>query len=131
MPFEAKVLAPSGSSPEASHNAFEDAAKGGVTVLEAPSGHLLSEGLASAFARTNRHPLWVRLGPEDRDPGTFLVSLVSAAQSLCGDMGRATLTLMRTRPGPVFGWPQLFSLLACELRDGMGGGGALVFENAH
>ena len=49
MPFEAKVLAPSGADPEALHGAFEDAAAGGVAVLEAPSGHVLAEGLASAL----------------------------------------------------------------------------------
>lgn len=131
MPFEPKALVPSGSGPEASHSAFEDAATGGVTVLEAPSGHMLTEGLASAFRRTGRNPLWLRLGPEDRDPGTFLVSLVTAAQRSSSDVGQATLKLMRARPGPVFGWPPLFAQLARELRDGMAGRGALVLEVAH
>jgi DNA-binding SARP family transcriptional activator len=131
MPFEAKALVPSGSDPEAFNNAFEDAAAGGVAVLEAPSGHMLTEGLASAFTRTGRHPLWLRLGPEDRDPGTFLVSLVTAAQRSGSGVGQATLRLMRARPGPVFGWPPLFAQLARELRDGMAGRGALVLEDAH
>jgi DNA-binding SARP family transcriptional activator len=131
MPFEAKALAPSGSDPEALHGAFEDAADGGVAVLEAPSGHVLAEGLASALARAGRDPLWLRLGPEDRDPGTFLVSLVSAAQRSGGGVGQATLEMMRARPGPVYGWPPLFAQLAHELRDGMAGRGALVLEDAH
>ena len=130
MPFEPKALVPSGSGPEASHSAFEDVAAGGVTVLEAPPGHVLTEGLASALTRMGRNPVWLRLGQEDRDPGTFLVSLVAAAQR-SGDVGEATLRLMRARPGPVFGWSPLFARLARELRDGLAGRGALVLENVH
>ena len=131
MPFEAKSLAPSGSDPEAMHSAFEDAATDGVAVLEAPSGHVLTEGLVSALTGAGRAPLWLRLGPEDRDPATFLVSLAAAAQRAGGDVGRVTLKLMRARPGPVFGWPCLFAELARELHDGMAGRGALVLEDAH
>jgi DNA-binding SARP family transcriptional activator len=131
MTFEPKTLVPSGSDPAALHSAFEDAAAGGVVVLDAPAGHVLTEGLASAFTRIGRNPLWLHLGPEDRDPGTFLVSLVTAAQRISSGVGQATLKLMRTRPGPVFGWPPLFAQLARELRDGMAGRGALVLEDAH
>jgi len=131
MPFEPKALPPAESGPEASHSAFGDAAAGGVTVMEAPSGHVLTEGLAAAFTQVGRNPVWLRLGQEDRDPGTFLVSLVAAAQRSRGDVGEATLRLMRARPGPVFGWPPLFSRLARELREGMAGRGALVLENVH
>jgi DNA-binding SARP family transcriptional activator len=113
------------------HCAFESAVAGGLTVLEVPSGHVLTEGLASAFARMGRNPLWLRLGPEDRDPGTFLVSLVTAAQRMSSGVGQRALGLMRARPGPVFGWPPLFAQLARELRDGMAGRGALVLEDAH
>jgi DNA-binding SARP family transcriptional activator len=131
MPFEPKALLPSGSGPEAVHSAFVDAASGGVTVLQAPSGHLLTEGLASAFTQLGRNPFWLRLGPEDRDPGTFLVSLAAAAQRTRSDAGQATLDLMRARPGPVFGWPPLFARLARELRGSMAARGALVLEDAH
>ena len=92
---------------------------------------MLTEGLASAFARMGRGPVWLRLGPEDRDPGTFLVSLATAAQRIGSGVGQSTLGLMRARPGPVFGWPPLFAQLAHELRDGMAGRGALVLEDAH
>ena len=131
MPFEAKALAPSGSDPEAVHSAFTDAATGGVAVLEAPSGHVLTEGLASALTSAGRVPLWLRLEPEDRDPATFLVSLAAAARRSGGRMGQATLKLMRARPGPVSGWLPLFAELARELHDGMAGRGALVLEDAH
>ena len=62
MPFEAKALAPSGSDPEALHGAFEDAAAGGVAVLEAPSGHVLAEGLAMRNGRSGA-PLSATDGP--------------------------------------------------------------------
>ena len=76
------------------HSAFEDAATDGVAVLEAPSGNVLTEGLVSALTGAGRAPLWLRLGPEDRDPATFLVSLAAAAQRAGGDVGRVTLKLM-------------------------------------
>ena len=113
------------------HGAFEDAAADGVTVLEAPSGHVLTEGLASALTGAGRRLLWLRLGPEDRDPASFLVSLGAAVQRAGSDLGQATLKLLRARPGPVFGWPPLFAGLARELHDGMAGQGALVLEDAH
>jgi len=131
MPFEAKALAPSGSDPEAIHGAFADAATGGVAVLEAPSGHVLTEGLASALTGAGRVPVWLRLEPADRDPATFLVSLAAAAGRAGGGMGQATLKLMRARPGPVSGWLPLFAEMARELHDGMAGRGALVLEDAH
>jgi DNA-binding SARP family transcriptional activator len=131
MPFEAKALAPSGSDPEAIHSAFADAATGGVAALEAPPGHVLTEGLASALTGAGRVPLWLRLEPEDGDPAAFLVSLATAAQRAGGGMGQTTLKLMRARPGPVFGWLPLFAELARELHDGMAGRGALVLEDAH
>jgi hypothetical protein len=79
MPFEPKALAPSGSGPEASHSAFEVAAAGGMTVLEAPSGLMHTEGLSSAFTRTGRKPLWLRLSPEDRDPVLSRICLMRPA----------------------------------------------------
>lgn len=131
MPWEAKALMPSGSGPEALHGAFEDAAGGGITVLAAPSGNVLTEGLASALTRLGRHPLWLRVSPGDRDPGAFLVSVVAAAQRSWRDAGRGTLRSMKARPGPVFGWAPLFAELARELRAAMAGHGALVLEDAH
>jgi hypothetical protein len=92
---------------------------------------VLTEGLASALTGAGRVPLWLRLEPEDRDPATFLVSLAAAARRAGGDMGQATLKLMRARPGPVSGWLPLFAELARELHDGMAGRGALVLEDAH
>lgn len=131
MTFEAKALAPLACDPDAAHDTFHKAATGSITLIEAPAEYALTEGLALAFSRINRHPLWLRLGPEDSDPAAFLLSLVTAAHRLRQDAGQATLKLMRERPGPVFGWPPLFTQLACDLRACLVAGGALVLEDIH
>jgi ATP/maltotriose-dependent transcriptional regulator MalT len=116
MTFEAKTLVPLPCDPEAAHATFEDAASGSITLLEAPTGYALTEGLALAFSDLDRRPLWLRLGPEDSDPATFILSLVTAARRLHRDAGQATLTLMKEQPGPVFGWSSLYAQLAHDLR---------------
>ncbi len=131
MPFEAKVLVPSPCDLDAVNGAFEDAANGMTTLLAAPAGYVLTEELASAFTRLNRHPLWLRVGLEDRDPATFLLSVVTAARRLHHDAGQATLRLMTEQPGPVFGWRPLFVQLAQDLRFHLAANGALVLEDVH
>ena len=131
MTFEAKTLLPLLGHPDAANDAFEDAADGGITLLEAPAGYVLTEGLAGALERTDRRPVWLRLGPEDRDPATFLLSLVAAARRFHHRAGQATLELMVGQPGPVFGWPPLFGQLARDLRLCLDGNGALVLEDIH
>ena len=103
MTFEAKTLVPLPCDPEAAHATFEDAASGSTTLFEAPAEFALTEGLALAFSDLDRHPLWLRLGPEDSDPATFLLSLVTAARRLHRDAGQATLKLMKEQPGPAPG----------------------------
>lgn len=131
MPFEAKVLVPSPCDLDVVSGAFEDVASGMTTLLAAPSGYVLTEELASAFTRLNRHPLWLRVGLEDRDPATFLLSVVAAARRLHRDAGEATLRLMTEQPGPVFGWRPLFVQLAQDLRFHLAADGALVLEDVH
>ena len=77
--------------------------------------------------RKNRRPIWLRLGPQDRDPGTFLASLATSAARL--GAANATLELMRAKPGPVYGWSSLFASLGTEMGRRLGEGGALVLEN--
>jgi DNA-binding SARP family transcriptional activator len=131
MTFEAKTLVPLPCDPEAAHATFEAAASGSITLFEAPAEFALTEGLALAFSDLDRHPLWLRLGPEDSDPATFLLSLVAAARRLHRDAGQATLKLMKEQPGPVFGWPPLYSQLARDLRVCLAPRGALVLEDIH
>lgn len=131
MTFEAKTLVPLACDPEAAHATFEDAASGSITLFEAPPEYALTEGLALAFSDLDRHPLWLRLGPEDSDPATFLLSLVTAGRRLHRDAGQATLKLMKEQPGPVFGWPPLYTQLARDLRVYLAPRGALVLEDIH
>ena len=91
---------------------------------------MLTEGLAAALRREGRRPLWLRLGPQDRDPGAFLASLVAAAQRSPRDVAPATLELMRARPGPVYGWRPLFAQLAADLGACLASTGAWL-ENVH
>jgi DNA-binding SARP family transcriptional activator len=131
MTFKAKTLVPLQGHPDTVSGAFEHAVGGGITLLEAPAGYLLTEGLALALTRCDRHPIWLRLGPEDHDPATFLLSLVAAARRFQYNAGQATLELMVQQPGPVFGWPPLFTQLARDLRFCLGSSGALVLEDIH
>ena len=131
MTFEAKTLVPLPCNPDAASHAYEDAASGSITLLEAPAEYALTEGLALAFRRLDRHPLWLRMGPEDSDPATFLLSLVAAARRLHREAGLGTLELMREQPGPVSGWPPLFTQLARDLRAFVAPRGALVLEDLH
>jgi len=127
MPFESRARVPLGDYPEAACPAFADAAKPELTFFDAAQDSLPTEGLAAALVRTSRRPIWLRLGPQDRDPGTFLVSLANAAARL--GAASATLELMRAKPGPVYGWPPLFASLGAEMGRRLSEGGALVLEN--
>ena len=79
MPFEARALVPLGDYPLAAYPAFADAAEPELTFFDVAEDSLPTEGLAAALVRRSRRPIWLRLGPQDRDPGTFLVSLANAA----------------------------------------------------
>jgi DNA-binding SARP family transcriptional activator len=127
MPFEARALVPSGDHPQAAHPAFDDAAEPELTLFDAADDSLPTEGLAAALVRKSRRPIWLRLGPQDRDPGTFLVSLATSAARF--GAANVTLELMRTKPGPVYGWPSLFARLGAEMGGRLSKGGALVLEN--
>ncbi|HEV8649903.1 MAG TPA: BTAD domain-containing putative transcriptional regulator [Actinomycetes bacterium] len=132
MAFVAKSAMPHGPRPAAEHPVLDEAAASGRTVLTPEPGYLLSEGLSTAFTRQGRSDVvWVRLGPEDRDPGLFLASLIAAMQRTSAGFGRATLELMRAQPGPVAGWPPAFARMAEELAEALPATGALVLEHAH
>jgi DNA-binding SARP family transcriptional activator len=110
---------------------LEQAASGGLTLFNAPAGYLLADSLAATLAEQDRPTLWLRLGPEDHDPATFLISLIAGAQRLHPGAGMVTLEQMRRRPGPTFGWPPLFAHLAHELSEALPAYTALVLEHIH
>jgi len=131
MPFIAKSAMPSGPDPVAEHQVFHGAARGGHTLITASPGYLLTEGLSAALQRQGHRVLWLRLGPEDRDPGVLLLSLIAAARRYQPQFGERTLELMRANPGPISGWPLMFTGLAEELCELLSKPVALVLQHAH
>src|SRR5215207_2090294 len=129
--FLAKLAAPNALRGSLRHTLLDQAVSSAFTLFNAPAGYLLSESLAATLAEHGRPMLWLRLGYEDRDPATFLVSLIAAAQRLHACVGAATLEQMRRQPGPTSGWPRLFTKLAHELAEALPVSSALVFEHSH
>jgi DNA-binding SARP family transcriptional activator len=122
MPFIAKSAAPVASASAARHWTFDRAALGGLTAFVAPPGYLMSEGLFEALQRQGRPVIWVRLGPEDRDPGTFLQTLVAAVQRHHPGFGRDRAPA---------GWTARFERLAATLAAAAPAPASLVVEHAH
>ena len=131
MAFIAKSAAPDAPNPAARHWTFDRAALGGLTSFVAPPGYLLTEGLFEALQRQGRPVIWVRLGPEDRDPGTFLRSLVAAVQRHHPGFGWDLMTGPAGDPGTRAGWPARFERLAAALDDAAPAPASLVVEHAH
>jgi len=125
MPFIAKSAVPVAPGPLARHWTFDRAALGGLSAFVAPPGYLLSEGLFEALQRQGRPVIWVRLGPEDRDPGTFLRTLVAAIQRHRPGFGWEPAT------APAGGWPARFGRLAAALAVAVPAPASLVIEHAH
>jgi DNA-binding SARP family transcriptional activator len=131
MPFLAKSAAPVAPSPAARHWTFDRAALGGLTSFVAPPGYLLSEGLFEALQRQGRLVIWVRLGPEDHEPGTFLRTLVAAVQRHHPGFGRDLLAAVGGGPAGPAGWTARFQRLAAELAEAAPAPTSLVVEHAH
>lgn len=131
MPFVAKVLVPAAGNERAPLSAFADMGHAGIIILEDPEGCLPTEHLASALMDTGQRPVWLRLGPEDRDPGSFLLSVITAARRCHPGIGAGSLRLMQAQPGPVYGWPALFAHLGSELRECLAGQRVLILEDPH
>ena len=127
MAFIAKSAAPVAPAPAARHWTFDRAALGGLTSFVAPPGYLLSEGLFEALQRQGRPVIWVRLGPEDHDPGTFLRSLVAAVQRHHLGFGWDLVT----GPAASDGWPARFERLAGAVAEAAPAPASLVVEHAH
>jgi len=131
MSFAAKSAVPNNADTALRQPVLERAAEGGLTLFIAPAGYLLTDSLAAALADHGRSTLWLRLGPEDRDPAMFLTSFMASAQRLVPGVGVATLAQMRRQPGPTAGWPPLFAHLALELAEALPTSSAVVLEHIH
>ena len=111
--------------------ALERAADDPLTLFSLPYGYLLTDWLSAALKQRGRPVVWLRLGPEDRDPASFLLSIIASAGLVMRGFGAATRQQMRKFPGPVSGWPALFKHLGEELAGSMPPSAALVIEDIH
>jgi DNA-binding SARP family transcriptional activator len=130
LTFAPKFAAPLAPGVSLAPPALERAA-GGRALLYAPAGYLSGASLAAAIGPRTGPALWVRLGPEDRDPASLLATLIGALQAHSPGQGRKALEQMRRHLGPMLGWPPLFAGLAREVEEALGPGGALVIEGCH
>ena len=97
MLFSAKTVLPSIDKCIFRDQVLETASQRS-TVFNAPSGYVLSESLAAALIERERPIMWLRLEPEDRDPATFLLSLISASRRLNPSIGKVVLEQMKRKP---------------------------------
>jgi DNA-binding SARP family transcriptional activator len=127
----AKFAAPYDSNPVFHWPALEHTADRLITLFVAPPGYLYAGSLAEALRRKGRSLFWLRLGREDRDPATLLLSLIEGVSKLLPNFGASTLAEMQRNPGPVAGWPRLYAHLAEELAGSLPESSVLVFEHTH
>jgi len=52
-----------------------------------PPGYLAKGALVEALTRQGCSIMWLRLGPEDRDPATLLLSIIQSARRLQPGIG--------------------------------------------
>jgi DNA-binding SARP family transcriptional activator/tetratricopeptide (TPR) repeat protein len=131
MPCAAALAAPCRTSVPVQQAAIEQAADCRLVVFSGPPGYLQTERLAATLEERGRRTLWLRLEPEDHDPATFLIKLISAVQLHCSALGRSTIEQMRQRPGPLLGWSPHFAHLGQELAAGLPAATTLVLERSH
>jgi DNA-binding SARP family transcriptional activator len=127
----AKFAAPYESNPVFKWPALEHVADRLITLFVAPPGYLYAGSLADAMRKKGKSLFWMRLGQEDRDPATFLLSLIEGVRKVLPNFGTSTFARMQRYPGPVAGWPPLYSHLAEELSGWLPESYAMVFEHAH
>ncbi len=131
MLYAAKSAAPFAAQSALHQPELDKAAEGARTLFTTPPGYLFSDGLVLALTERARPIFWLRLGPEDRDPATLLISLIASAQRLRPGIGSLTLQKMRQHPGPVSGWPSLFETLAHEFAEELPPTCTIVLEQVH
>jgi len=129
--FLAKSASPCKELPFCSSDAIERAAERSFTFFVAPAGYLLPGYLSAVLVRQERPIFWLRLGPEDRDPANFLISLIDASQCIDLHIGADTINRMQRYPGCIHGWSPLFESFSEELSETLQGSWAVVLENIH
>jgi DNA-binding SARP family transcriptional activator len=127
----AKFAAPYESNPYFNWPALEHVADRLITLFISPPGYLYAGGLSNALKKEGKFLFWLRLGVEDRDPATFLLSLIEGVRRVLPNFGTSTLASMQRNPGPVSGWTPLYAHLAEELAGSLPESSVMVFEHAH
>ena len=131
MMLAAKLAAPHAISVDLHHPSLDRVAEGAITLISTPPGYLFADSLSNTLAREGRSALWLRIGAEDCDPGTLLLSLIEGARHVLPGVGTYTLQQMSTHPGPLFGWPALYDALAQELTGEIENPWVIVLEHLH
>lgn len=128
MPFIAKSAAPLPQSPAVPHPLSKRSVAPGIAVWTTRSGSFDSAVLSALLQAQDRPTFWLRLGHEDQDPATLLLSLIDAARRVIPQPGCHTLERLRRRPGWLYGWSEYFASLAHELGAELPPMSAVVIE---
>ncbi len=126
----AKFAAPHASNPGFHWPALENNTDHLITLFVSPPGYLYASSLADALKKRGRSLFWLRIGPEDRDPATFLLSLIEGLRKILPGFGASTLARMQRDPGPIAGWPPLYAHLAEEMAGSLPESSVIVLEHA-
>jgi len=102
-----------------------------ITIFASPPGYLVTSNLADKLLNQGREIFWLRIGPEDRDPGILLLSLAECFQRGKPDLKESIQSLMRRTPGPIIGWLPLFNKLTEDIVDVLPSNSVIVFEHMH
>ncbi len=113
----AKFAAPSSSKPAFHRPILDRVSENPLTLFNAPSGYLSANYLADELSKQDRNLMWLRVDEQDRDPATFLLSLIDSIRHFLPEFGSSTLLKMQQSPGPIAGWAPLYALLAQELAE--------------
>ncbi|MBC8074497.1 MAG: winged helix-turn-helix domain-containing protein [Chloroflexales bacterium] len=129
--FAPKLVAPQAARTWYRQPILARAADRPVALFTGADSYLLKDSLAATLKESGRPVVWLRLGPEDRDPATFLITLGAGLDRVCPGVSDSLLERMRRRPGPTMGWPPLFAYVAHEIAESLPDQTALVLEHSH
>ena len=131
MLIGAKTARPCSIVGEIQHPVYRSHFDSPIVLLQASPGCLHSESLAGVLQERQREVIWLRFGAEDRDPANCLLSLVGAFGRFEPQAVEAARLLIHREPGPLYGWPRLYSGLAAGVRSAIQSPVTLVLQNTH
>ena len=131
MLIGAKTAKPCSIVGEIQHPVYRSHFDSPIVLLQASPGCLHPESLAGVLQERQREVIWLRFGAEDRDPANCLLSLVGAFGRFEPQAVEAARLLIHREPGPLYGWPRLYSGLAAGVRSAIQSPVTLVLQNTH